>query len=537
MSSTRSGLARLRSSGTGALVVAVVGLGAGVVGADDDGADDDAPVVLVRRTNPAGVVGDVVDDDGALAEAIALFQHERATTILQSDTSERFEELARPEQLLLEQADGRWFDLFLDGDDAFSFSFDRAFGAGRGPAPDVGPYPPRPVHDDDGGLDGTSCRSCHFVGGPDGAGTTPGRARLRGDGHTTTSGVVRDAPHVMGLGATARLAAEMTDELQAALAACEHTAQTTAVDVACPLVAKGVSFGALVARPGGGVDRRGVDGVSSDLVVRPFGQKGRHADLVALVDEALQVHHGVQTASSLVRAGTVDVDDPDEDGVVAPSLWRDGTAGAEASAAQSVLLAGYLALLGTPEVHPPAAPDLLLRWSHGRTLLDAVGCTLCHVESLPMQSDVVTLAAPADGVDEPLSLSLSLSSAQRAPQAVRVDFAPGSSPPGTTPIFLYSDLKRHEMGAALADDVDETLPDGGGAVTAGQWLTRPLWGVADTAPYLHDGRAATLHDAIVLHGGEAAGSRDAYLLLDDDDRASLRLFLLSLSRQHTVLVE
>jgi CxxC motif-containing protein (DUF1111 family) len=154
-----------------------------------------------------------------------------------------------------------------------------------------------------------------------------------------------------------------------------------------------------------------------------------------------------------------------------------------------------------------------------------------------MQSDVVTLAAPADGVDEPLSLSLSLSSAQRAPQAVRVDFAPGSSPPGTTPIFLYSDLKRHEMGAALADDVDETLPDGGGAVTAGQWLTRPLWGVADTAPYLHDGRAATLHDAIVLHGGEAAGSRDAYLLLDDDDRASLRLFLLSLSRQHTVLVE
>jgi CxxC motif-containing protein (DUF1111 family) len=61
--------------------------------------------------------------------------------------------------------------------------------------------------------------------------------------------------------------------------------------------------------------------------------------------------------------------------------------------------------------------------------------------------------------------------------------------------------------------------------------------VAETAPYLHVGRAATLHEAIVLHGGEAAGSRDAYLLLDDDDRASLRLFLLSLSRQRTVIVE
>ena len=39
--------------------------------------------------------------------------------------------------------------------------------------------------------------------------------------------------------------------------------------------------------------------------------------------------------------------------------------------------------------------------------------------------------------------------------------------------------------------------------TAGEWRTAPLWGVADSAPYLHDGRAETLREAIELHGGEA----------------------------------
>ena len=68
------------------------------------------------------------------------------------------------------------------------------------------------------------------------------------------------------------------------------------------------------------------------------------------------------------------------------------------------------------------------------------------------------------------------------------------------------------------------------------FLTRPLWGLAETAPYLHDGRAPTIHDAIVLHGGEAAAARDAYLALDENGRASVRVFLASLSRQPKLFV-
>ena len=55
--------------------------------------------------------------------------------------------------------------------------------------------------------------------------------------------------------------------------------------------------------------------------------------------------------------------------------------------------------------------------------------------------------------------------------------------------------------------------------------------LAETAPYLHDGRAPTVHEAIVLHGGEARNARDAYLALDEPARASVRVFLASLSRE------
>ena len=45
------------------------------------------------------------------------------------------------------------------------------------------------------------------------------------------------------------------------------------------------------------------------------------------------------------------------------------------------------------------------------------------------------------------------------------------------------------------------------------FITTPLWGVGSTAPYLHDGRATTLAEAILEHGGEAQGSRDAFVAL------------------------
>lgn len=80
---------------------------------------------------------------------------------------------------------------------------------------------------------------------------------------------------------------------------------------------------------------------------------------------------------------------------------------------------------------------------------------------------------------------------------------------GGVDVPLFSDLRRHHMGAGLCtvhpqgtDTVDISVPED-------QFLTRPLWGVVDTGPWLHDGRATSLRDAILLHaGGECIGHND-----------------------------
>jgi CxxC motif-containing protein (DUF1111 family) len=61
-----------------------------------------------------------------------------------------------------------------------------------------------------------------------------------------------------------------------------------------------------------------------------------------------------------------------------------------------------------------------------------------------------------------------------------------------------------------------------------EWRTPPLWGVADSAPYLHDGRAETLLEAISLHGGEAHATRERFLLLPLRDRQAIIAFLKTL---------
>ena len=62
-----------------------------------------------------------------------------------------------------------------------------------------------------------------------------------------------------------------------------------------------------------------------------------------------------------------------------------------------------------------------------------------------------------------------------------------------------------------------------------EWRTPPLWGVASSAPYLHDGRADTLDDAIRRHDGESAKTATRYARLLSSDRRSLLAFLNSLT--------
>ena len=62
-------------------------------------------------------------------------------------------------------------------------------------------------------------------------------------------------------------------------------------------------------------------------------------------------------------------------------------------------------------------------------------------------------------------------------------------------------------------------------VEPARFRTAPLWGIGKTAPYLHDGRAATLSGAIAAHAGEAKESRRRFDALPDSDREALLAFL------------
>jgi CxxC motif-containing protein (DUF1111 family) len=100
---------------------------------------------------------------------------------------------------------------------------------------------------------------------------------------------------------------------------------------------------------------------------------------------------------------------------------------------------------------------------------------------------------------------------------------------------IYSDLLLHRMGEELIgggsySDPPPVLPDlvSGDGPHASEWRTPPLWGVADSAPYLHDGRAGTLAAAIAAHGGQAERSQQEFQKLDEGDRHSVVLFLSSL---------
>jgi CxxC motif-containing protein (DUF1111 family) len=95
--------------------------------------------------------------------------------------------------------------------------------------------------------------------------------------------------------------------------------------------------------------------------------------------------------------------------------------------------------------------------------------------------------------------------------------------------YPYTDLLLHDMGSELDDNYTE-----GFALTS-EWKTPPLWGLglsedSQGGSYflLHDGRATSIEEAILLHGGEAEKSKTDYTQLSETEKQQLIMFLESL---------
>ncbi|HLF57367.1 MAG TPA: di-heme oxidoredictase family protein, partial [Thermoanaerobaculia bacterium] len=206
----------------------------------------------------------------------------------------------------------------------------------------------------------------------------------------------------------------------------------------------------------------------------------------------------------------------------------------------------------------PPDPASLAQVERGREVFARIGCANCHRPEIQLASSVYeepssrgngNYADPfllgKDADYDPLRPArIDLA---RDAQAPRVEAAAG----GGYVVRLYGDLKRHHMGRHLADAAGPQPPvtsalaplqiDGQmSLIQADEFLTAELWGVGNTGPYLHDGRAGSLGEAIELHGedsapsagdpgrGEAQEARDAYKSLAAEEQGAVVTFLKSL---------
>jgi CxxC motif-containing protein (DUF1111 family) len=281
-----------------------------------------------------------------------------------------------------------------------------------------------------------------------------------------------------------------------------------------------------VAKPDGTFDTAKVEGVDADLVVRPFGWKGHQATLRGIAEESLHLHQGLLSMGiqQAVHDGTLD-GRPFGSGKEWHDLDGDGIS-FEVDSGMLTTMVGYLAQLEAPVIRPPRDPGMLDLFAAGRMHFEEIGCAGCHVPTLELKDPVLDTRREPGAAPKGPMLMVNVAKDGDGPK-IEPKYAGAVT---TYLVHLFSDLKRHDMGEGLASAAPQ------GKIPRRVFLTRPLWGLAVTAPYLHDGRAPTVHEAIVHHGGEAASARDAYLALDDTGRAGVRVFLASLARQPKLFV-
>ncbi len=457
--------------------------------------------------------------------------------------------------------------LFEAGADLFHTPFNGLDGVGVSRLPDgstISRFSVVPAGGGAGGMiSSQSCGECHNAP----VGTSAGLATTNRASDPDNDGVppfnVRSTTSLFGDGIVQLLAQEITEELQSARADAEREATASpGTSVRRVLRSKGIDYGAIVATaaPGGAVtfDLTGVRGVDRDLVVRPIGWKGDVATVRGPVVGASAGLMGMLAEELLWFPPPERGYDPDPDG--------DGVT-RELSVGDVTAMTIYTAAQETPqsveklaELGMVARPDetVLAEVGRGRATFEEIGCAACHMPELRLENTVFeepTLRGNGNYYNRRL--------AEKDPgydpeRPFRFDVLVDSQPPrveahpeGGAIIRMYGDLRRHHMGRHLADPAvpevsitasfEPATVNGEVVVIAPTaFLTPELWGVGNTGPWLHDGRAGTLEEAIRLHGeddpppigdpgrSEAQEARDAFAALPEESRRSLVTFLTSL---------
>jgi CxxC motif-containing protein (DUF1111 family) len=239
-----------------------------------------------------------------------------------------------------------------------------------------------------------------------------------------------------------------------------------------------------------------------------FGWKGQTATLQDFVVTACAIELGLEVPGH-GQAGL-----PSDPKYKAPGMDLDQK--------ELLALTSYVRDLPAPARRKPASDHETQYIAAGEKLFNKVGCAACHTENVGeahgIYSDLLLhdmgqelsdqgaygVFVPNDGdqqpQDEPLPNIAAQFQAQRPGQLTKVEEA------------AQREKEAKTIGALQQE-----------------WRTPPLWGVRDSAPYMHDGRAATLESAIALHGGEGAPSAQRFFLLKPEERMQVTAFLKTLA--------
>lgn len=220
-------------------------------------------------------------------------------------------------------------------------------------------------------------------------------------------------------------------------------------------------------------DRDG-DGVSGRRGTGRFGWKALEPTVSSQTEAALLTDLGLSTIARPQHAGDCTATElackAAPHGNSGPGDNGTGD-GVEVPAAALRALVAYVLALPAP-APADADPD-------GAALFGSLGCAGCHVPSL--------------------------------------------TGAGGRPVAAFTDLLLHDMGAGLAGAFPE------GAAAPAEWRTAALWGLGEAVRrrdrFLHDGRAASVDEAIRWHGGEAAAARDRYRALTEAETDRLIAYL------------
>ena len=370
------------------------------------------------------------------------------------------------------------------------------------------------------GPDANACVACHNLprigGGGDNSNNVFGLASdidfatLEGSvGSEDDSSSVLDITNerntigVFGSGLVELLSREITSDLLNIVEKSKKSSIEENKVIKADLESKGINYGYIEVHPNGFVDRSNVDGIDSDLVLRPFIQKGVIGTLRDFSNISMNHHHGMQSEE---LAGLNS--DLDRDGIVNELTEGDITA-----------VTIFQATLDFPDNIFSENEEIKSAQLKGKEIFNNIGCASCHMPTLPLKSLMFVEPGPLN-----TEISTTIVESKKTLVVNLEDYVSklDKDEDGNYLIPIWSDLKRHDMGSKL--DNERPLQKG---VPTNYWLTKKLWGFYSEPPFLHHGRANLLNDVIEMHQGDAKISSDAYFELDSSEQQYLIEFLKS----------